>query len=67
MDEPNACQGVSELLKKLIAVCLPGGHAAQAQAQLKRTAFTTLLGLDRDEQVTTRWCYLLKALASMGQ
>ena len=51
MDEANACQGVSELLKKLIAVCLPGAHCAQAQARLKRTAFTVLLGLDRDEQV----------------
>ena len=66
MDDPNTCQGVSELLKKLIAVCLPGVHSAQAQARLKRTAFTTLLGLDRNEQVKTRWCNVLKSLPSMG-
>ena len=51
MDEPDVSYGVSHLLNKFIAVQVHGSDSAQAKARLKRTAFTFLLGLDRNEEV----------------
>ena len=58
MDEADASHGVSELLNRFIAIQLRGSNSVEAKARLKRTAFTLLLGLDKDEEVTFRLGFL---------
>ena len=59
MDEPDASHGVPGLLSRLIAIQLRDLESVSAKARLKRTAFTLLLSLDKDEEVNAKR-YLLR-------
>ncbi len=48
----DAFDGVTDLLDRLIAVQLQKEDPVHAKARLKRAAFTFLLGLDKNEEVS---------------